>query len=1157
MTPDPNEEDRDEFGEDDSASSGSEEAEWDESLQRRIINIDRLEDEWAEQLESASLVVQVQYRDSDAEAALRRIGYFFKTKQTQRVSREYPAAFLVGLNFVASSQMQQATLWPYVFAGLGDLKASESNKDLISRLHRLALNKFRLERFEHPLGRIGEIQIHAGIPVSSQEKFVRKLIREFKREIDFDHLSFNESIRSMGGDRVAAASLDKQIWHFINQGGNVADDFVAKCIEILDDPDNPNSGKGLPARVSAEVASLVEELGKSGVSRAGKSSGRIKAPRLVWSKSIENELELVFPTLPEAQRSSVRWTVESGDQLATVDVAQELAGLSRKERSYPVSSPTAQLTTQFEYLAPGSNFFNPEYRTRTWNLTLFAEELPVLFFDDEGQLDGGKGPLEPGLIRVLVPKKTRLGPGKPIVRVEGRHKLRELDAPLGWGVEQVGSEWFALEIDCKEAEAIEVDFGSNRPFRRAISAFRKPKPLLNGLVAGVFDPHGSPVFSEFPAFEVGSLALDDDEWQYEIRDLENKPVWSAIARAKSGQIAVVPPSHLLGEFNIRVSRGFGQTTTINRTVVPDLSSDYDGGLRKFRADGKGLGEAEFTVARGDAGLLPIHFDSQIRAVALELDDSDIKLTARAEYEYLELFNTRSKNHTEWIEPTKSNVENLTELQLFFSSQVSRSAALIARWPNGTTQTLTPRVSSPWFKFNLGELSDQANAQGSFSLELRDNLGRLLPAGTCYPKKLYNDVELDDNSQFLKFSFPKGNRPDGLQLAIYSPLAPWRSPFVVDLDSDTIEIPEELRSLSQIAGSVAVSSPWAPHDFGRTPNYDSSNTFVFEVQSPDWTKSPELALVHWIETGRTSNQLQLIGAELAWTCFLGAEELFAPLGVNTNEIKSLAIKVLQSTENSLDNYPSSKRTRAESVVDLIESGFVAKAASTTMAGALNQVGRPLLAIIGCALDDSETAEDLLNLAPASWGVSNPKATEEQPSMLETLRYKLDLLNFRKPEVLWMIRVEEHFFANQSEGYLPGRLLDGGNVFLNVFRVLYQDVEKLITGLGNDWAVETASALLAKDGLAPEGLKQLLAARPILSTSELKEIAGLRSRLANWPGISLRMAVLARLAARGNEEARSTYEANKVFYLKMAKALPTLVEIDLTIAELALRETESAR
>jgi hypothetical protein len=55
----------------------------------------------------------------------------------------------------------------------------------------------------------------------------------------------------------------------------------------------------------------------------------------------------------------------------------------------------------------------------------------------------------------------------------------------------------------------------------------------------------------------------------------------------------------------------------------------------------------------------------------------------------------------------------------------------------------------------------------------------------------------------------------------------------------------------------------------------------------------------------------------------------------------------------------------------------------------------------------------------------------------------------------------------------------------------------------------------------------------------------------------MAFLARLAARGIEEARSAFDANKGFYLKMAKALPALAEIDLTIAELALREMENAR
>lgn len=1157
MTSGPDEDDWGAASEDDLEIEDSQEAEWDESLQRRLISIDRLEDEWAEQLESVSLVVQVGYRDSDAEAALKRLGYFFKTKQTQRILREYPAAFLVGLNFVASSQMQQATLWPYIFKGLGDLQPSEPRKDVISRLHRQALNKFRLERFEHPLGRIGEIQIHAGIPVSSQEKFVRKLIRDYKREIDFDHLHFNEAIRSMAGDRVASASLDKQIWHFINQAGNVADDFVAKCIEILDDPDNPNSGKGLPARVVAEVARLVEEIGKSGVARSGKSGARIKAPRLVWSKSIDNELELVFPNLPEAQKSAVRWTVESGDELATVDVAQELSGLSRQERAYAVSSPTAQLSTQFEYLAPGSNVFTPDYRTKTWNLTLFTEELPVLFFDDEGQLDTGKGPLEPGLVRVLLPKKTRLGAGKPTVLVEGKHQLREIDPPLGWGQGEAGSDWFALELDCTQAEAIEISFGSTRPFRRAVSAFSRPKPLPNGLVAGIYDQQGAQVYSEFPEFQVGSLAQDGDEWQYEIRDLENKTVWSGLAKAKSGQVSAAAPRDLVGEFIVRVSRGFGQTTSINRTVVPGLSSDYEGEVRQFRSDGKGLEESSFRITISDGSTQAVSFGSRDRTVGLDFPDLGIHLTARADYEYLELFNTRSKKHTEWIEPTKSNVENLTELHLFFSSKMSRTAALQARWPNGAVQILTPRVSSPWFKFNLGELSDQASALGAFSLELRDNHGRVLPAGTCYPKRLFNEVKLTEEASSLSFSFPGGNRPDGLQLAIFTPLAPWRAPVVLDLDREVIDLSEELQSFGEISGVVAVSSPWAPHDFGSVPDLESSNGFAFEFQMPDKAKSPEHALAYWIKTGNASERLLDLDAELAWACFTRAEELFARLNVRVPEIKALMTNVLRASENALESYPTRKRSRAESVVDLIDSGFIARAPDTSISNLQDQLGRPVFAITGCALDDLDANESILNLAPAIWGASNPKAVEEETPFIDVLRYKLDLLNFRKPEVLWMIRLEEDFFAQQTEGYLPGRLLDGGNVFLNVFKALYQDVERLITGLGNDWALDTALDLSKNESLICAELKPLLDVRPLLSVNELKAIAGLRSRIANWPGISLRMAFFARLAARGNIEAKASFEINQVFYQKMAKALPALVEIDLTIAELALREMENAK
>lgn len=1117
------------------------------------VNLNELELDWSEQLQNASLVVQVDYRDVDAVLALKRIGYYFQVKKTDRILREYPASLLVGLNYVASSQMQQGTLWPYIFAGLNGLKSTQPLQEVISRLHRLALNKFRLERFEHPLGRIGEILLHAGIPVSSQEKFVRRLIRDFRTKADFDQLSFNEAIRAIPGDRVQAASLDKQIWHFINQAGNVADDFVAKCIEVLDDPTSQNSGAGLPPRIISEVARLVDEIGKSDLRRSDTSAGRVKPPRIVWSGSANNQLEVVFPALPESRDSAVRWTVEADNRVETVDIAQEIPGLSRQERSFELSRPAAQITVHSASLVSGQGL-----HPRTWTLTLFPEEQPVMFFDGTGQLELGKGPLQPELLKVLLPRKTRLGTGSPLVNVEGEHRVRPMDAPLGWGAEETSSnDWFAVEIDSTNAESVEIIFGDlAKPLRRAISAFRRPKPLHNGLLLGVFDSQELPTYSEFPDFEVGSLSLDGDEWSYSIRTEDRGLVWSGVAIAEDGKLRAKTPKHLCGHLTIQVSRGFGQTVSVSRTVIQGLRSSYDGAVRKLRADGKGLEDFSFSIFSEDGDELSVELSGKQRSVKIESSHLDeVELTARPNYEFLELFNTRSKKHTEWIEPTKSNVENLTELQLFFSSGIVGSAGLVGRWPGGASQVLAPRISSPWFKFNLGELSDAANARGAFRLELQDNLGRVLQVGTCYPKKLYSKVTLESNVESLEFEFQGGQAPEGLQLALYSPMAPWREPLVVEVNAGSVSVPETLRSLGVLAGTVAVSSPWAPHDFGREPNRESSNTFEFDVLPPDERLSPEQALVHWVMTGEEAEQLRNMGPELAWTCFTKASELRSGSSVKPFAIKKLAAEILSGAANALGVYPASNRSRSENLVDLIESGLITQTPETSQIIIAEQLSRPVLAAVGTALDDLESSLSLFDFCSSAWGATHPKNLDSEENRLAVFEYKLNLLNFRDRQIIWMMRLEDSVFAQHADGYLPGRLLDGGNIFLQVFKVLYSEAERLIEGLGLDWTNEVSDSVANIRKSLQSDLKPLLAARPILSTPELRQIAGLGSRIANWPSISIRMAFAARLAARGSEEARLIFETNKSFYLRMAKALPSLIEIDITIAELALRKTES--
>ena len=158
---------------------------------------------------------------------------------------------------------------------------------------------------------------------------------------------------------------------------------------------------------------------------------------------------------------------------------------------------------------------------------------------------------------------------------------------------------------------------------------------------------------------------------------------------------------------------------------------------------------------------------------------------------------------------------------------------------------------------------------------------------------------------------------------------------------------------------------------------------------------------------------------------------------------------------------------------------------------------------------------------------------------------------------MIKLDELLFTQLSDGYLPGRLLDGGNVFINVFKLFYFEADPLTKGLGPDWTSEVIKAVEGVDALTSADLRGLLDIRPLISAIELREIPGIRARIANWPAVSIRLALAARMAARGNEEARSIFETHRGFYLKMTRALPSLIEIDLTIAELALREIENPK
>ena len=1117
------------------------------------MDIFECERNWAEQLKTKSLVVQIEYEDSDAISVMKRLGYLLQQGHTNEIYRSYPAAFLVGLNYVASADTDGSSLWPEIFKRLNDMDSGQSNQSRVAKLHRSVLEKFGLARFEHPLGRIGEIQLHAGIPVHSQDKFIRYVIRKFKETPGLTGHELNQMVRSIPRDRVAASSLDAKIWHFINQAGSVADDFVDLCIEILDvmqfGAHDDTSGKGLPPRVIDEIIKIVTELGSSRLSRGGVVERRVGQPKLTWPSSSENQLEIILPSVPESWNAAVRWDLDFGDRAVNFNSAQSIAGLSEDLDSYPASTPTSLVSISSTGVGEhGSSV------SRSWSLGIYSEDLPFIIFDAEGNADFGKGPLEPNLIKILYP--SQVNGEQPVVSVEGRHASRTTNAPLGWDSEQLAVPWVTQEIDLSEAASIEIRLGKAPPFKRAVAARRKPIALDNGLVVGAFDQEGNQIFSAFPEIEVFVQEGDASPWSYEVRDEDRSLLFSALVSPLGSKIAAPSGFQDSGTYKFKVTRGLGQTITFSRTIIFGLSTDAPTSVRNLRPDGQGLAPLTLTASRAGFPSTQIVLGSTERSCALKNSElGPVPIIIRPAYEFLELFNTLSKRKSEWIVPTKSNIEHLETLQLFLYSPESKHAELFARWADGTIHTVRSRTAAPRFRFNLGELRDMALERGAFELEILTDGDRRIRAGTCYPKNLFVSFEASGDGKSVNLEFPGNTVPAGLEICFFAPNAPWTKPVRMALDEPEVKLPEEISHFGGLDFSVAISSPWAPHDFGRSVNLEDQNTGHVSTASPNPSRSDQEALAAWISSGGVPPVIDSLSGSIAWSCFLNADALDTTSGIRAYQLKSFARSQLEKAKDAVTAYSALGRSRSESVQELLDSGIFSGPYDHVPVSAYDSSGKPLLAAMGSLGDSPEPGHDLLDVAADAWGFRLPSLEGDDftPPPLEIAKRKIKLLHLGEPSYKFILNSGEDATQSLESGWIPGKFLDGGTI-AQIFVRLATRTEEITKGMGVDWVNEVTQDLAKCESAISKNYQEIASMRPVLSPDEAKEIRGIRTRIVNWPAISLRLALLLCNARRGHATAIEVWDEHKDFYIKMSRALPSMVEMDLVLAEITTRELE---
>jgi hypothetical protein len=1114
---------------------------------------------WAQELLSCSLVVELQYEDEVATKTLQRIGYLIGRGDGYAVETGYLASLLIGLNYVASAEAKRGEMWPQIMAALDNLPNTQANQERITSLHRNALSRFGLQRFEHPLGRIGEMQIHAGIPIKSQDSFIRKLTKGYRTEQDFNAALFNEQVRALPESMVQGKGLDKPTWHFINQAGAVADDFVAKCIEVLDDMQDgtydQDGGRGLPPRIIDKIVKVVSEQGT--VSRA--KGSRVKQPKIVWERDVSGQIGVSLPPMPEHENSGTVWRFEFSEKSDERSIGMTLPGLQPTQTFYPLREVAPSVS------AKASVFFGAEPLVRAWNLSLFQEDVPVLIFTADGSLDRQKGPLEPELYRILVPRNNKGVQSR--IEIDGVAASNRIDCPLGWGESAQGGAWDAYEVYLSGADNLKAFVGNDRNpvVTRSVSVLRKPTVSASFPVDGVFDNDNNQIYSDLPRIAVPNNG--NPLWLCEVRNADNRVVFSEEIEASENEIWLEASTELEGRFELQVTQGFGSTLRLPLTLIPGLTSDLAGLMRMLSEESSGLSQVTVSLQRN--GQVET-FELSSNEISKRISDtglSSIPFIVRPNYERFELLNSRSLKASEWITPTKTHIEDLPELQFLANISSPNGAELVALWPDRTVVPLRSGNSVSRLRFNLAELTETANQKGAFELILKTQDNRNLKAGNCFPRKMFSSFEFDSETQLVKIIFPGGNLPADLEICFYAVRAPWVKPVASPLSSTSMKVPEDVIGFGDIQFTIALSDPWVVSNFSDTPDLDSPNTGTISLPKADPTLSPDHALAFWLATGDRPSQASNISIERAWQCLL-LDSFKSGSTVNRNAMREFAGAILQaSPAEALESYPDGLRSDESYLKHLITTDLVSIPAADTKRGVADFAGKPFLACLLTSAKNNELFDELEQLSVSFWGLQQPPKTRESETVAtdqEESTVPNDELLLRKAGLLAPVPAlyagfDDDGLQSLLDQYLPGSLLEGGTV-AKIMQSLAFSTDRATDHI-DPKAIQNALSDLGWMEAEIGGVYEVMSGTRALATRETRDVVrktrGARILTLDIPAVSIRLATVARLKARGHIFASGVWPKCKSALQQISTAYPDLMELDLTIVELYLKFRERQR
>jgi hypothetical protein len=601
------------------------------------------------------------------------------------------------------------------------------------------------------------------------------------------------------------ASLDKPVQRFLQFGGDYAEDFLDRSLELLErlrEPSFDADGVGLPTWIIDKARALIEDgaLGLTGQRPRVSRSAR-EQPRLI-ADPFGGGLLISLPSVPAAPNGLAVWQVHIDGDTRTVHSqsrwpgAEETAPACEVPLTAPASQALVRLTTTGQ----------------EWEIDLVNRDDPLLVFTEDGRRIPPKAALPPEPVWLLHPDVIELaGAG---VEVRGDHTdLGGVPVPYGW------AGWQLRRLGLGVGSAVRL---GTAPWRSVQGARRARLESLFP-VPGARTIDNKPVLAARPRLELPADRGVATAWSVRIRRPEVSTVLVALDVTIDSDTSIDPWSGLGGplvgpyELTVRGPLGRGLRRTV--VIVEGLGTTAVPRWRELKWGG--LSPATVTATPGVAGL---RLDPPV--VRLDTDEATAQFTAsgrdhseviRVTPPHMAVQRVGGGEHSQWsLRPLRLATESLNEGALLVRLPATLETDLIVRSGDTDLQTVPSEFTGgqALARFDLGRIADTVRLRGSAQLEVRLDTVRY-PVARCEPLRLAHSITVDGEGRLV---LAGSTAIDGLMAGCYQVYAPWRKPEIVKVEASlrTKPLARHLRFGGPLAVLLRICDPWLPSPWPRWP-----------------------------------------------------------------------------------------------------------------------------------------------------------------------------------------------------------------------------------------------------------------------------------------------------------------------------------------------------